>query len=114
MGTAGDMSNILEGGGSVGGGGTPATGATAGTPGAWTPPGSTPPATAQSMGGSPARPTPPWTWGQYVQTGTAGAAGQVSWNGSAWAVGPATFSASAHTVAEVQDYVTANPTERDR
>jgi len=66
-----------------------ATGATAGTPGTWTPAGSTPPADSNSMGGIVASPATPWTVGQYVQTATAGAAGQVSWNGSAWALGPA-------------------------
>jgi len=89
MGIAGNMSNILQSAGSA----TPppvvATGATAGAPGTWTPSGSTPPADTSNLGSITASPTTPWTAGQYVQTGTAGAAGQASWNGSAWAQGPA-------------------------
>jgi hypothetical protein len=66
-----------------------ATGATAGTPGTFTPPGSTPPANVAGMSGLTASPTSPWTVGQYVQTGTAGAAGQAFWTGSSWAAGQA-------------------------
>ena len=71
-----------------------ATGATAGTPGTWTPGGSTPPTNvANLIAGSPvtvtASPTSAWTAGQYVQTGTAGAAGEANWNGTGWEAGRA-------------------------
>lgn len=72
-----------------GGGGTPATGATAGIPGTWTPPGSTPPAAPAAMAGIVATPATAWTTGQFVQTGTAGAAGRVTWTGSGWVGGVA-------------------------
>lgn len=70
---------------------TPATGATAGTPGTWTPAGSTPPAdlVAVTATGVVADPTTPWTTGQYVQTATAGAAGQATWTGTGWVGGAA-------------------------
>lgn len=71
------------------GGAVAATGATAGTPGTWTPSGSTPPADAGSVSGITANPATPWTVGQYVQTGTAGAPGEVYWSGSAWTAGRA-------------------------
>jgi hypothetical protein len=67
----------------------PSTGATAGAPGTWTPPGSQPPANAADLGGVTASPATAWTTGQYVQTGTPGAAGQVHWSGTAWVVGVA-------------------------
>lgn len=69
----------------------PASGATAGTPGAWTPAGSTPPATVAALqaSGIVASPATAWTTGQLVQTGTAGAAGQAHWSGSAWVAGAA-------------------------
>lgn len=68
-----------------------ATGATAGTPGTWTPSGATPPATVSELqGGSVlASPNTAWTTGQYMQTGTAGTAGQAHWDGSAWVAGAA-------------------------
>ena len=40
-------------------------------------------------GGIVANPLTPWTSGQFVQTGTAGAAGRVTWSGSAWVGGAA-------------------------
>jgi len=69
-----------------------ATGATAGTPGTWTPGGSIVPASpAAVIAGTPrvivASPASNWTVGQYVQTLTAGAPGQVYWNGTAWVAG---------------------------
>lgn len=67
----------------------PATGATAGIPGTWTPPGSRPPATVAAIGSVVASPATPWTTGQYVQTGTAGAAGRATWTGTAWVGGVA-------------------------
>jgi hypothetical protein len=67
----------------------PATGATAGIPGTFTPPGSTPPANVAGMTGIVASPTTPWTTGQFVQTGTAGAAGRATWTGSGWVGGVA-------------------------
>jgi hypothetical protein len=71
-----------------------ATGATAGTPGTWTPGGSTPPSSvANLIAGTPvtvtASPATAWTTGQYVQTGTAGAAGEAHWSGTAWVAGRA-------------------------
>lgn len=73
------------------GGATVATGATAGTPGTWTPGGSTPPTSVTSLQGSSitASPATAWTTGQYVQTATAGTAGQAHWSGSAWVSGTA-------------------------
>lgn len=67
----------------------PATGATAGIPGTFTPPGSTPPANVAGMAGITASPATPWTTGQFVQTGTAGAAGRSSWSGTDWVGGAA-------------------------
>jgi hypothetical protein len=69
----------------------PATGATAGIPGTWTPSGSTPPATVAALqGGSvTASPATAWTTGQFVQTGTAGAAGRATWTGTGWVGGVA-------------------------
>jgi hypothetical protein len=69
----------------------PATGATAGTPGMWTPPASTPPANAAAATSAAvvASPTTAWTVGQYVQGSTAGAPGQMHWDGTAWAAGAA-------------------------
>jgi len=72
-----------------GGAVVPATGATAGTPGTWTPGGSTPPADVASIGAVVASPNTAWTTGQYVQTATAGAGGQASWDGDSWVAGPA-------------------------
>jgi hypothetical protein len=66
-----------------------ATGATAGTPGTWTPSGSTPPANAAAATGVTASPASAWTTGQYVQGSTAGAPGEMFWNGTAWAAGRA-------------------------
>jgi hypothetical protein len=69
----------------------PATGATAGTPGTWTPSGSTPPAdaAAATSDGVVASPTTAWTTGQYVQGSTAGAGGEMHWDGAAWVAGMA-------------------------
>lgn len=67
----------------------PATGATAGIPGTFTPAGSTPPADVSGMAGLVASPLTAWTSGQYVQTGTAGAAGRSSWSGTDWVGGAA-------------------------
>ena len=68
-------------------------GATAGTPGTFTPLGVTPPASVAALqSASPAivaSPAAVWTVGQYVQTATAGVAGQASWDGAAWIAGPA-------------------------
>jgi hypothetical protein len=70
------------------------TGATAGTPGSWTPAGSAPPSSvANLIAGTPnvvtASPATAWTTGQYVQTGTAGTAGQAHWSSTAWVAGVA-------------------------
>jgi hypothetical protein len=67
----------------------PATGATAGIPGTWTPPGSVPPAGVAELqsSGLTATPATPWTTGQFVQTGTAGAAGRATWTGTGWVGG---------------------------
>lgn len=84
--------NFTDGDGWLGSGGAPvvpATGATAGIPGTWTPAGSTPPASPAAMAGITASPTTPWTTGQHVQTATAGAAGRVTWTGTAWVGGVA-------------------------
>jgi hypothetical protein len=73
-------------------GGAPlATGATAGTPGVWTPGGSTPPnnAAGATSSGVVATPATAWTTGQYVQGATAGAPGEMFWDGAAWAAGRA-------------------------
>lgn len=67
----------------------PATGATAGIPGSFTPAGSTPPANVAGMAGLTATPATPWTTGQFVQTGTIGAAGRATWAGSSWVGGVA-------------------------
>ena len=96
----------------------PATGATAGIPGAWTPAGSSPPSSvANLIAGVPnavvANPLTKWTIGQYVQTGTAGAAGQANWDGAVWALGVATFSTVGQTIAAVQAYIEALGAESD-
>jgi len=74
-----------------GGGPVAAAGATAGIPGTWTPGGSTPPSNAAgaTSSGVTATPSSAWTTGQYVQGSTAGAAGEMYWNGTAWASGRA-------------------------
>lgn len=78
------------------GGVTNSTGATevAGAAGTWTPSGSTPPTNvANLIAGTPnvvvASPTTAWTTGSFVQTGTAGGAGQAYWDGGAWVAGVA-------------------------
>jgi hypothetical protein len=63
-----------------------ATGATAGTPGAFTPAGSTVPANLGAMSGVVASPATAWTTGQSVVMGDAS---DTSWDGAAWAAGPA-------------------------
>jgi hypothetical protein len=66
-----------------------ATGATAGTPGTWTPSGGVAPAnfTAANTATIVATPNTAWTTGQYVQGSTAGVAGEMYWNGTAWVTG---------------------------
>ena len=86
---AADITGCLTVGSTGGTGAIAATGATAGTPGTWTPAGSTAPASPGAMGGITASPTSAWTTGQYVQTATAGTAGRVYWNGTAWTTGAA-------------------------
>lgn len=68
---------------------TAAVGATAGTPGYFTPVGCTPPATAAAATTASivASPVTAWATGQYVQGSTAGAAGEMFWNGTAWTAG---------------------------
>ena len=69
-----------------------ATGATAGTPGTWTPAGANvipASASAATSAGIVASPATAWTVDQYMQGTTAGAAGQMYWNGTAWAGGKA-------------------------
>jgi hypothetical protein len=85
FGTAGDSEAVPP------SGPVAASGATAGTPGAWTPAGSTPPATVAALQASAvvANPAAAWATGQYVQTGTAGAAGQAYWDGDSWETGAA-------------------------
>lgn len=63
----------------------------AGIPGSFGPDGSALPATAAAVIGSSivAVPDTPWTTGQFIQTATAGAAGRVSWSGTAWVSGAA-------------------------
>ena len=87
--------------------GVPATGATAGIPGTWTPPGSTPPSgPGAPMVGIVATPATAWTSGQYVQTATIGAAGRVTWSGSAWVGGVAPlFDPGEYNIDEVKDHV---------
>jgi hypothetical protein len=75
--------------GNPSGGGAAATGATAGTPGTWTPSGATPPATAAAAGSVTASPDTAWATGEYVQGATAGTAGEMYWDGSAWTAGKA-------------------------
>lgn len=90
MGVAGCIANVLQScGGSGGGGPAPATQGTAGTPGTWLPPGSNPPsdATQATALGITAAPISAWTLGQYVQGRTAGAPGEMFWNGTAWNMG---------------------------
>lgn len=69
--------------------GAAATGANAGTPGTWSPVGATPPANAAAAtsSGVIATPSTSWTTGQYVQGSTAGSAGEMYWNGTAWTAG---------------------------
>jgi hypothetical protein len=69
-----------------------ATGATAGTPGTWTPGGSDAPANAAGANSASitASPNTAWTTGQYVQGTTAGASGEMYWNGTTWVAGRAT------------------------
>jgi len=61
--------------------------ATAGSPGSFT--GTPIPADAAgaTSGGVVASPATAWTSGQYVQGSTAGAAGEMTWDGSAWVAG---------------------------
>jgi hypothetical protein len=65
--------------------------ASAGAPGTWVPSSAPMPASVAALQASAiaANPTTPWTSGQYVQTGTAGAAGEAHWDGTAWVAGRA-------------------------
>lgn len=82
-----------------------ATGATAGIPGVFTPPGSTPPADVAGMTTNAivATPATPWTSGQFVQTGTAGAAGRACWSGTGWVGGAAPLMAAEQSAEEPKD-----------
>lgn len=86
MGIAGDMSNILQGGG--GSAPTPpaATGAVAGTPGSYTPAGAAAPANLAALASVTAVPATAWTTGQYVVLGDAS---EAHWSSTAWVVGRA-------------------------
>jgi hypothetical protein len=96
--------------------GPPATGATAGTPGTWTPPGSKAPASRNALAtGVPnavtANPATPWTTNQRMVCLNGELA---SWSGTSWVGGPAPlaeFDPKDFTIAEVLDYVDANPDE---
>jgi hypothetical protein len=70
-------------------GASASTGANAGTPGTWQPSGSVPPADAAGASAVTASPATAWTTGQYVQGSTAGAAGEMHWDGAAWVAGQA-------------------------
>jgi hypothetical protein len=74
-----------------GGGPGAATGANSGSPGAWTPGGSTAPSNAAAANSASvsASPSSAWTTGQYVQGSTAGAPGEMYWNGTTWVAGRA-------------------------
>lgn len=89
----------------------PSTSATAGVPGEWLPPNSTPPATVAELIASSITAVPPTAWVnlQYVQTGTAGAAGRATWTGTAWVGGqaPALLDPAAHTIDAVKSYIEA-------
>ena len=98
-----------------------ATGATAGVPGTWTPAGSTPPSSLASLqGGIPnavvASPATAWTGGQYVQTATAGAAGEATWTGTGWVGGraPVLFDPFDFTINEVKAHVEELPDNPQR
>jgi len=64
-----------------------------GTPGVWLPAGSTPPASVTALQDAlppiAATPATVWTTGQYIQTGTAGAAGEAHWDSTDWVAGRA-------------------------
>lgn len=66
-----------------------AMGATAGAPGSFTPASTIAPSNASEAASRSITPSPKtaWTTGQYVQGSTAGAAGEMHWDGSAWASG---------------------------
>jgi len=66
-----------------------ATGANSGTPGTWTPSGSVPPADAAAATNITANPSSAWLTGEYVQGSTAGTAGEMHWDGTAWVAGKA-------------------------
>jgi len=88
-----------------------ATGAIAGIPGTFTPAGSQipPDLAAMTTWGIVASPATAWTTGQFVQTGTAGAAGRATWSGTGWVGGAAPLDVSAMTVEAVKAFVEANP-----
>lgn len=89
----------------------PATGATAGIPGTWTPAGCAVPADLAAVisAGIVASPATAWTTGQYVQTGTVGVAGRVTWTGTNWVGGAAPLDVGTMTIDAVKAYVAANP-----
>jgi len=66
-----------------------ATGAAAGSPGTWSPSGNPAPTNAAQANtmGIVASPATLWTPGQYVQGSTAGAAGEMYWDGTKWVAG---------------------------
>jgi hypothetical protein len=68
-----------------------ATGAVSGAPGSWTPAESEPPVSVAALQAESvvAAPSDPWATGEYVQTKTAGLAGQAYWNGTSWVAGRA-------------------------
>jgi len=63
--------------------------ATAGIPGTWDNPAGNIPANAAAANtaGTNASPATVWTVGQYVQGSTAGAPGEMYWNGTTWVAG---------------------------
>jgi hypothetical protein len=104
-----------------------ATHAKSGAPGVWFPDGSVgPTSVANLIAGVPnvivaltstgaASGVTPWATGQYIQTGTAGAAGQATWNGTAWVAGVgAFFDPANYTINEVKDHVNGLPDNAER
>jgi len=89
MGIAGTIANVLQKRTAT----SPpvSTGVAAGIPGTWAPGGSTPPNDAADANTWQLNivPTTAWTIGQYAQGATAGAAGEMYWNGSTWVAGRA-------------------------
>jgi hypothetical protein len=92
--------------------------ANAGAPGAWVPAGSTPPESVQALASGHwvtvvASPATPWTAGQYVQTGTPGAAGRASWSGTDWVGGAAPLLAPDPPETTGEKPFIARPIQRD-